>query len=102
MSGGSYDYLCYKEVNQLMEYQEILEQMAGDLAELGYAADVAAETWDIIYTLRAFQTRMQVALKRMEPIWHAKEWWQSSDYGEEQFKQVLEEYRESHSTSSAP
>ncbi len=93
MSGGSYEYLCYKSTDEIISNQTTLEQMANDLAKLGYAADVAAETWDIIYTLRAFETRMQVALDRMQPIWLAREWWQSGDTSEEGFKRILEEYR---------
>ena len=93
MIGGSYDYLCFKAPDEILGHEETIERMANDLAELGYAADVAAATWDIILATRAFEVRLGAALDRIKPIWRAREWWQSGDTGEDDFKRQLEEYR---------
>lgn len=39
MSGGSFDYLCHKEVGDLLEHERTLQEMADELARLGYADD---------------------------------------------------------------
>ena len=93
MSGGSYDYLCYKDIDALVESNYRLEEMADDLAELGYASDAAKETMGILLDIRAFKNRMEVKLERLGGVWRAMEWWSSCDTSEEGFKKALAEYR---------
>jgi hypothetical protein len=96
MSGGSFDYLCFKDAGQLMERQDLLETMADALAKLGYAQDVARETQDLLLDYRAFYSRAQARIERLEAIWRAIEWWYSCDTSEATFKVVLQEWRETH------
>lgn len=94
MSGGSYDYLYCKEIDSLVGYDAVLQEMADDLASLGYAADAAQETQRLLEDIRAFRNRAETKLSRLSDVWKAKEWWRSCDSGEDEFKAALENYRE--------
>lgn len=95
MSGGSYNYLCYKSDEELFGYgvDETLDQMVNDLAQLGYADDVAREATELLMTIRAARLRVNVIHERLSPVFRAREWWMSGDRSEEEFKKTLEEYR---------
>lgn len=94
MSGGSYDYLCYRDsLRDLAGEVDQLERMRDRLIGLGYAEDAAAETEDVLAILRQTEVRVAVRAKRLHDVWHAVEWWDSCDYGEDQVKQALEDYR---------
>jgi hypothetical protein len=95
MSGGSYDYLCFKDVDELFEREHTLERMADDLSKLGYANAAAQETLWILLELRAFKNRLSVVKDRLKDVWQAKEWWSSGDTGEEKFKEELTKYNNS-------
>src|SRR5262249_4498978 len=96
VSGGSYDYIERRTVDELMSdgrAHSSLEQMADDLAALGYARDAAAETMQLILDIRAFANRIEAHLDRLRPVWHAMEWWWSCDSSENDFKIALKWYR---------
>jgi hypothetical protein len=94
MSGGSYDYLgTVYDLDGLLQKRHQLDAMRDRLAGLGYAKDAAMETEELIRTLRQFEVRLEVALKRLQPVWHAIEWWDSCDWGEDAVKRTLDEYR---------
>ena len=95
MSGGSYDYLCYKDSAQLLggEADDDLQEMADSLAKLKYANDAAKETQDILLTIRQSRNRIESSVARLSGLWHDLEWWVSGDSGEDEFKEALEKYR---------
>lgn len=93
MSGGSYDYLSSKDVEDLLHSQETIQNMADRLAGLGYASDAAKETEMILLTLRQFENRIAAMKERLSGVWHSVEWWDSNDSGEESVKNALEKYR---------
>ena len=95
MSGGSYNYLCYKDSSQLLsgEADEDLQEMADSLTELKYAEDAAKETQDLLLIIKQSRDRIEASRKRLEAIWHSLEWWMSGDSGENEFKEELEKYR---------
>lgn len=93
MSGGSYDYLCYKDAADLFIYENQLQSMSDRLARLGYAEDAAKETEEVILILRQFQNRLNARLERLSPVWRAVEWWDSCDSSEDGVKMALKEYR---------
>lgn len=95
MSGGSYNYLAYSEAEHIYEKIEQLEAMSNDLASLGYAADAARETEELLCILRHFHIRVQVRLNRLNGVWHAMEWWRSGDSGECDVTDALKKYRAS-------
>jgi hypothetical protein len=93
MSGGSYQYLCNADVDELLNKEEIVQEMADRLAGLGYAKDAARETQVILLTLRQFSNRIEAMRERLSGVWEAVEWWDSNDRGEEGLKKALEVYR---------
>ena len=93
MSGGSYDYLSSKDVQDLLQAQKTIQNMADRLAGLGYASDAAKETQELLLTLRQFENRISAMQKRLSDIWHAVEWWDSCDSSESGVKNALEKYR---------
>ncbi len=97
MSGGSYDYLCHKGVDELIgssHDQANLEAMAMRLVGLGYAEDAARETEELLLILRQATVRLQTRLDRLSGIWKAIEWWDSCDSGEDEVHVALQKYRE--------
>ena len=96
MSGGSYDYLCFKDAPELCDghYQSILESMSQRLAGLGYAEDAARETEELLLIIRQSMVRIQVRAQRLSEVWRAVEWWDSCDSGEDGLKESLARYRE--------
>jgi hypothetical protein len=93
MSGGSYDYLCFAEIDKLFEMEVEIQRMGDDLAGLGYAADAAQETHGLLLEIRASRARIEARRKRLFNIWKAMEWWHSGDSGEDWVKDSLKAYR---------
>jgi hypothetical protein len=94
MSGGSFNYLCRTwDLSDVLGKIGDLEAMSSALAALGYAQDAARETEELLVILRQWQVQTDVRLKRLTPMWKAMEWWQSCDWGEDDLKDALAEYR---------
>lgn len=94
MSGGSFNYLCHTwDLDALIGKLGDLEDMSRALAAVGYAKDAARETEELLVILRQWEVQAGVRLDRLREVWKAMEWWQSCDYGEDQFKEALAEYR---------
>lgn len=105
MSGGSYNYLgsiLYDDLGELLAKENDLREMADRLAGLGYAQDAARETEELLTMLRQWRTRAEVRVKRLAKVWHAVEWWDSCDYGEDRVHEALAAYREEGSTRQEP
>lgn len=97
MSGGSYNYLgciSYDDLGELLAKESDLREMADRLAGLGYARDAARETEELLTMLRQWKTRAEVRVKRLHGVWHAVEWWDSCDWGEDRVHEALAKYRE--------
>ena len=101
MSGGSYEYLFAKEAYgnggprsmSIWDFEAELGHMMERLAELGYAEDAARETEDLRAIMRQAQVRMQARIDRLRGVWHAVEWWESGDSGEDGVREELAKYR---------
>ncbi len=93
MSGGSYNYLCYKEINDLIYDKSDLRNMVDRLIELGYK-DVAKETESLILTIDSFEVRASARIDRLKDVWHSVEWYDSGDSGKESIEKSVNEYRE--------
>jgi len=93
MSGGPYNNLYLKDLDDLLNQQDLVQQMADDLAKLGYAPDAAKETQEFLLTLRQFENRLETMKSRLEPVWEAYEMWKSGDADEGNLKKILEKYR---------
>lgn len=94
MSGGSYNYLFAASPSLLVEqHEDNLRRMADRLAALGYAEDAARETEETILIIRQMEVRLQARINRLADVWHAVEWWDSGDRGEDGLRAALEAYR---------
>lgn len=88
MSGGSYDYL-FTRVRPLGEQRTQLEEMAVRLEGLPWAAQAAAETRRC---LKMIDDAERIA-ETLTDVWHAIEWWDSGDWGEDGARKVVEAYQ---------
>lgn len=103
MSGGSYDYLCWaQDLEDINGKRYALREMADRLAGLGYAQDAAAETEELLVLLQQWEVRAQVRVKRLSDLWHAVEWWDSNDSGEDDVREALTKYRGDTDGNPAP
>ena len=93
MSGGSFEYLCFKQTEDLFGWCGELQQMSDALAVYEGAEDVAAETQKLLMDIRIYKNRVEVAKEKLGPVWKAMEWWKSGDWGEEDFIKALEKFR---------
>lgn len=85
MSGGSYGYLCFAvgDAAELGAKRDELRRMAERLQQAGYR-HAARRTRTVTDLLDAAE---QVAAQ-LEAVWHAVEWRDSNDWGDEQVAEV--------------
>jgi len=93
MSGGSYNYLCYKDASEISNNESDIKDMVNRLSELNYP-DAAKETESVLLEIRSFEVRMDARLERLSKVWKSVEWLDSGDSGEEGVRSAIEEYRE--------
>lgn len=94
MSGGSYNYL-YAHAGGLEAQQGDIEAMRDRLQGLEKqgvpgAARAARETRMVLNHLKLAEEHAQ----KLSGVWHAVEWRDSSDYGDDQVHEALREYEE--------
>lgn len=92
MSGGSFNYLCYKQIEDLFTNVDDLEDMQKALIKYGYE-DIAEDTQRLIEYIKSAKCTIGVLKDMLQPVFHAVEWYESADYGKETMIEVLEEYR---------
>lgn len=93
MSGGSFDYVCLKEAQNIFEYKKQLKEMVNYLRE-SKKNDVADEVDRLSIDIEMFERMISLRLKRMHKILRAVEWWASGDYGEKQVDEIWEKFLE--------
>lgn len=94
MSGGSFEYMCFKGADELVQFEEQLERMTNYLAGRGDAEDAARETQEVLLLIRQYKVRIEARAKRLHEIWRTVEWHISGDYSEGQVKEALARYRD--------
>ncbi|AMO25936.1 hypothetical protein Blue_113 [Bacillus phage Deep Blue] len=94
MSGGSFNYLCYKQIHELFDEENLieLENMATSLIELGHK-DAAQELLNMKYTIEQSVVRVEVMKERLHDVMHAVEWHVSGDRSKEAVAEAVKEYR---------
>lgn len=85
MSGGSYDYLCWN-TDDLGRRRGHVHAMGERLEELGYPA-AARATRDVLYLLDGAER----AARALSDVWHAVEWLDSGDYGDDSARKAIAE-----------
>jgi hypothetical protein len=94
MSGGSFNYLCYAEPDELFRKREDLRNMVEALTELGHV-DAAKETESVLLVLNHFEARMRARMDRLNEVWRSVEWVQSGDSAPSRVDEAIAEYRAS-------
>lgn len=94
MSGGSHNFLCFKDEDNLFNYGVLndMEIMASRLIELGYK-DAAKETLHLKHTIQQALVRTQAMKDRLEDVWKSVEWYDSSDSGIDEVEKAIKQYR---------
>ena len=94
MSGGSYNYLSYTPIHELMLGGRIddMEEMEQTLIEMGYT-DIAKDVRRLIEYCKSANNRIGVLFEQLEDVFHDIEWYHSADIGEETLIKTLEKYR---------
>ena len=94
MSGGSHNYLCYAEVQELLSYSRIadMEEMEHDLIQEGYT-DIARDVRRLIEYCKSAENRISVLFEALEDVFHDIEWYHSADIERERLMNTLEKYR---------
>ena len=86
MSGGAYSYLCFN-TDELSTRRSDLESMHKRLESSGYR-EAARATREVIRSLDGAE-RMADALRN---VWHAVEWVDSGDSGEERIVEAVAKF----------
>lgn len=94
MSGGSYNYLCFKTPDQLWEAiaENDITSMSERLSALGIH-DASVETAAVQLLVEQFENNMLRKLSRLAGIWRAVEWHDSGDWGKGHIDEAVAKYR---------
>ena len=92
MSGGSLNYLCYKSPEELFHYIAEMEEVEAELITRN-AMDIAKDVRRLIEYIKTAENRIGVLSEQLNNVFHAVEWWQSGDIGDDSMLKALENYR---------
>lgn len=92
MSGGSFNYLCYTEIPDLINKTADMEDMEEYLIKMGYT-DIAKDVRRLIEYCKSAEIRMSVLFENLQGVFRAIEWKVSGDIGEDSLVEKLEKYR---------
>lgn len=92
MSGGSFNYLCYANMPDVLSRTKDMEEMEQYLIEMGYT-DIAKDVRRLIEYCKSAENRITVLFEQLQGVFRAVEWKVSADIGEETLIKRLEEYR---------
>jgi hypothetical protein len=94
MSGGSWNYLYCKDVDELMNGSstELLQDMADRLNSAGFE-DVAKDTQRLVEYIKSASIRIETLFEALSPVFKAVEWFDSGDWGEETLNNEILKYR---------
>lgn len=92
MSGGSLNYLCYKEPTDLFNYTDDIAYVEDYLLRKGYK-DIAQDVRRLLEYIYSAEVRIGVLSRNLKPVFHAVEWTMSGDYGDGTLREALERYR---------
>lgn len=94
MSGGSWDYLYSKDIDELMNGSsaESLQDMADRLNSAGFE-DVAKDTQRLVEYIKSASIRIETLFEGLSPVFKAVEWFDSGDWGKETLNNEILKYR---------
>lgn len=90
MSGGAFDYVSSGSIDMIGRRWGTFAEMVAELAKAAPDAQATKQSLAIYEKIKAMDDgQYDSALCK---VWHAFEWWQSGDWGEEDFRKALEAY----------
>ena len=94
MSGGSWNYLFCKDIDELMNGSstELLQDMVDRLNSAGFK-DVAKDTQRLVEYIKSASIRIETLFETLSPVFKAVEWFDSGDWGKDRVDKAIEEYR---------
>lgn len=92
MSGGSLNYLCYREGADLFDHIDEMERVEAELLRRGYK-DIAKDVRRLIEYIQSAENRIGVLNDQLQDVFKAVEWRISADYGDDDLVKHLEQYR---------
>lgn len=92
MSGGSYNYLCDRYAHNIGEATGDLAEMLDRLRGLGYAPRATAATERVRRLLADHGRVLDEAIDAIKDVWHAVEWRDSSDWGDDQMRAAIDKF----------
>ena len=94
MSGGSWNYLFCKDIDELMNGSstELLQDMVDRLNSAGFK-DVAKDTQRLVEYIKSASIRIETLFETLSPVFKAVEWFDSGDWGEETLNNEILKYR---------
>lgn len=91
MSGGSLNYLCWKEPEELSNCIDDLECVKGTVSSRGYLG-VAKDIQDLIDFVISSRDRIEELFDPLRDICKAVEWTYSSDYSVDSIDRAVAAY----------
>jgi len=92
MSGGSYNYLCYAELDTLLQRDGDLRDMAYALKRRGYL-DAALETESLRREVENFRKTFEARRDAISEVWRYVEWTDSGDTSEDSVAEAIGKWR---------
>lgn len=89
MSGGSFDYLCFKSAEQLFDRFNTVEGMLDELRVYKGSRDAVEHTAYMLRDMNETVLRLSRYLEEIKDVWRAVEWHHSGDVGEDQVLAAL-------------
>ena len=103
MSGGSFDYLTYKDPSELVDRTDQLQHMAETLQAEFPNSRAAEDTAVLLECVRAYSRELYRGPMDdlRDKVWKAIEWWKSCDYSRDQAAEVVAKYDAGRATYDA-
>ena len=92
MSGGSLSYLYNKQFPEVCNYIGEMKKVEKELISQGYT-DIARDVRRLIEYCLTAENRISVLFDNLYDVFHAVEWYYSSDYSEDSLIKELDRYR---------
>ena len=97
MSGGSFNYLCYRDAGDLLSggHDEDLVSMITFLKGHG-CKDVATSSQLLLDDIRDARLKILDGLEKLNDVWHSVEWYMSGDSGKDEVQEAVKRWRDAH------
>ena len=92
MSGGSFAYLCYWDITDVVVIPSDLSRMVEYLEEHHADHPATKDSRALLEELQGLYDRFDPVVDALRPVWKAVEWYVSCDRGPEDVDEALREY----------